>query len=98
MRTLALTAIAIVLARSVLDPTAGISMVDGLILMGIAVAAVNCLFPRRGIGIGSLLAIHLITRRNRRKEVRYASPAATPLRPRGSTARRPQHESGRKAA
>ena len=71
MRLLALAALAIIVSRSVLDPEAGVTLLQGLMLMGLGVIVVNWLLPKRGISLTSLVAFHLITRR--RKERRHAS-------------------------
>ncbi|HNC15607.1 MAG TPA: hypothetical protein PLV77_06885 [Solirubrobacterales bacterium] len=98
MRFLALTLIALVLARSVLDPEAGITLLQGLLLMALGVVAVNVIFPRRGMSIWPLVVMHLLGRRNRRKEYRHAKAHPTDLRQGSRAARRTHHESGRKAA
>ncbi|MBN8867330.1 MAG: hypothetical protein J0H98_07235 [Solirubrobacterales bacterium] len=71
MRALLLIALTVIVSRSVLDPEAGVSLLQGAVLIGIGFVAINWLFPKRGISLTTLIAFHLITRR--RKEKRHAT-------------------------
>lgn len=96
MRILLTTLLMLIVARSVLDPAAGVTVLQGLLLIGLGLLAINWLVPRRGLSLGSLIAFHLITRRNRKERRHVAS--ATPMRSHTRAIREARRDSRRKAA
>lgn len=95
MRMLALAALTILITRSVLDPNAGITLIQGLLLLGVGWIAVNWMIPKRGMSVTSLVFTYLIVRG--RKEKHHASQPEQ-LHSVRREARKTRHQADRKAA